>query len=149
LDEPTSGLDPNQIIEIRNVIKQQGQNKAVLFSTHILQEVQAICDRVIIIHMGRLVADDTIYNLQQTNKHSVCVAFKEELEKDWFLRLSSVINAHKADSFTWQLETENITETKKELLELALQNNLNIISLQKGGENLEEIFRSLTNVENR
>jgi ABC-2 type transport system ATP-binding protein len=68
LDEPTSGLDPNQIIEIRNVIKQQGKNKTVLFSSHILQEVQAICDRVIIINKGKIVADDLLSNLQKTGK---------------------------------------------------------------------------------
>ena len=71
LDEPTSGLDPNQIIEIRNVIKEQGKNKTVLFSTHILQEVQAICDRVIIINKGELVADDTLSNLQKNNKSNI------------------------------------------------------------------------------
>jgi len=68
LDEPTSGLDPNQIIEIRNVIKEQGKNKTVLFSSHILQEVQAICDRVIIINLGKIVADDLLSNLQKTGK---------------------------------------------------------------------------------
>ena len=67
LDEPTSGLDPNQIIEIRNVIKAQGKNKTVLFSTHILQEVEAICDRVIIINKGKIVADDTLLNLTASN----------------------------------------------------------------------------------
>lgn len=69
LDEPTSGLDPNQIVEIRNVIKQQGKNKTVLFSSHILQEVQAICDRVIIINKGKIVADDLLGNLQQQGKN--------------------------------------------------------------------------------
>ena len=68
LDEPTSGLDPNQIIEIRNVIKEQGKNKTVLFSSHILQEVQAICDRVIIINKGEIVADDLLDNLQRDGK---------------------------------------------------------------------------------
>src|SRR6187551_1924282 len=81
LDEPTSGLDPNQIIEIRNVIKEQGKNKTVLFSSHILQEVQAICDRVIIINKGELVADDTLNNLQKNNKSNIVrVSFKESLE---------------------------------------------------------------------
>lgn len=69
LDEPTSGLDPNQIIEIRNVIKEQGRHKTVLFSSHILQEVQAICDRVIILHKGNIVADDTLQNLQLSGQH--------------------------------------------------------------------------------
>ncbi len=74
LDEPTSGLDPNQIIEIRNVIKEQAHNKTVLFSSHILSEVQAICNRIIVINKGNLVADDTIQNLQKANskKHGEC-----------------------------------------------------------------------------
>ncbi|HEY0041059.1 MAG TPA: ATP-binding cassette domain-containing protein, partial [Flavisolibacter sp.] len=80
LDEPTSGLDPNQIIEIRNVIKEQGQNKLVLFSSHILQEVEAICDRVIIINRGKIVADDKLSNLQQRSTTNIVrVQFKEAL----------------------------------------------------------------------
>src|SRR5688572_23196892 len=83
LDEPTSGLDPNQIIEIRDVIKQQGASKTVLFSSHILQEVEAICDRVIIINKGKLVADDSLRNLQKANQinHAVIVQFKENIDK--------------------------------------------------------------------
>src|SRR3954468_20449001 len=83
LDEPTSGLDPNQIIEIREVIKQQGKNKTVLFSSHILQEVEAICDRIIIIDKGQLVADDTLANLQRNNSegHVVIVQFKANIDK--------------------------------------------------------------------
>lgn len=144
LDEPTSGLDPNQIIEIRNVIKQQGQNKTVLFSSHILQEVQAICDRVIIINKGKLVADDTIQNLQKSRTHAVRVVFKEPLEAEWLQRLPSVISAEKKDTYTWQVETNNNNETRRQLIKLALQNNLNIVSLQDEGSNLEEIFKSLT-----
>ena len=83
LDEPTSGLDPNQIVEIREVIRQQGKNKTVLFSSHILQEVEAICDRVIIINKGEIVADDKLSNLQKRNedKHIVVVNFKEPVDK--------------------------------------------------------------------
>lgn len=144
LDEPTSGLDPNQIIEIRNVIKQQGQNKTVLFSSHILQEVEAICDRVIIINKGKLVANDTIKNLQQTKNDGVRVTFKEPLEQAWLQMLSSVIHVNTTDNFTWLLQTANTGSTRKQLLELALQRNLNIISLQNEGGNLEEVFRQLT-----
>src|SRR4051812_6433496 len=82
LDEPTSGLDPNQIVEIREVIRQQGKNKTVLFSSHILQEVEAICDRVIIINKGEIVADDKLSDLQKGNKdkHVVIVSFKEAID---------------------------------------------------------------------
>ena len=86
LDEPTSGLDPNQIIEIRQVIKDLGKNKTVLFSSHILQEVESICDRVIIINKGSIVADDTLSNLQVTNKtyHIVMVQFSREIDLQIF-----------------------------------------------------------------
>jgi len=145
LDEPTSGLDPNQIIEIRNVIKEQGKNKTVLFSTHILQEVQAICDRVIIINKGELVADDTLNNLQKNNKSNIVrVSFKESLETEWLQRLPSVTTASKENSNTWQLITSDPADARKQLLELALSENLNIVSLQTEGNNLEEIFRTLT-----
>ena len=145
LDEPTSGLDPNQIIEIRNVIKEQGKNKTVLFSTHILQEVQAICDRVIIINKGELVADDTLNNLQKNNKSNIVrVSFKESLETEWLQRLPAVTTASKENSNTWQLITSDPADARKQLLELALSENLNIVSLQTEGNNLEEIFRTLT-----
>jgi len=145
LDEPTSGLDPNQIIEIRNVIKEQGKNKTVLFSTHILQEVQAICDRVIIINKGELVADDTLNNLQKNNKSNIVrVSFKESLEMEWLQRLPAVTTASKENNNTWQLLTSDPADARKQLLELALSENLNIVSLQTEGNNLEEIFRTLT-----
>ncbi|GEO10277.1 gliding motility-associated ABC transporter ATP-binding subunit GldA [Segetibacter aerophilus] len=145
LDEPTSGLDPNQIIEIRNVIKEQGKNKTVLFSSHILQEVEAICDRVIIINRGVLVADDRLANLQQKgNNDQVRVSFKEPLEAEWLKRLDAVKTVTKVDTFTWQILGTDTNEVKKQLLELSLQHNLNIVSLQTEGGSLEEIFRSLT-----
>lgn len=145
LDEPTSGLDPNQIIEIRNVIKQQGKNKTVLFSSHILQEVQAICDRVIIINKGELVADDKLSNLQQNNSSNIVkVSFKESLETAWLQRLPAVTNVTKENAQSWKLQTSNAADARKQLLELALKENLNIVSLQTEGNNLEEIFRTLT-----
>lgn len=148
LDEPTSGLDPNQIIEIRNVIKNQGQNKTVLFSSHILQEVEAICDRVIIINKGTLVADDKLSNLQQKgNTNFVKVTFREPLEAEWLYRLGAVITVNKLDTFSWQIKSTDANEVKRQLLEMSLQHNLNIVSLQTEGGSLEEIFRRLTREE--
>lgn len=144
LDEPTSGLDPNQIVEIRNVIKQQGQDKTVLFSSHILQEVQAICDRIIIINKGQLVANDTLINLQQGRNNTVQVSFKEIVEAAVLQSLPSVSAIKKVNDFSWQLTTANNTDTRRGLLELALQHDLNIISLQTESSNLEEVFKSLT-----
>jgi len=145
LDEPTSGLDPNQIIEIRNVIKEQGQNKLVLFSSHILQEVEAICDRVIIINKGNIVADDKLENLQQRSSSSVVrVQFKEALEQEWLNRLAAVKSVNKIDSHTWTIETNNPDTVRNELKKLERENNLDIVSLQSETQSLEEIFRSLT-----
>ena len=145
LDEPTSGLDPNQIIEIRNVIKEQGRNKLVLFSSHILQEVEAICDRVIIINKGKIVADDRLQNLQQRSSSNIVrVGFKEPLEPEWLKRLSNAKSVDKIDDRTWAIATDEPEALRKQLLELSLQHNLKIVSLQSENQSLEEVFRSLT-----
>jgi ABC-2 type transport system ATP-binding protein len=145
LDEPTTGLDPNQIVEIRDVIKNLGKNKTVLFSSHILQEVEAICDRVIIINKGKLVADNTLSQLRQQQKNNVIqVSFREVIDQSLLQKLNKVIAIHKSGDFHWQLETDDPTEVKKQLLELALQNNLNIVSLQNESGSLEDVFRNLT-----
>ena len=147
LDEPTTGLDPNQIVEIRNVIKEQGKNKLVLFSSHILQEVEAICDRVIIINKGKLVADDTLQRLRQRSAlNLVRVSFKEVLEAEWLKRLQGVNTVNKIDPHTWTLETEDPDTVRKELKRLEAENNLDIVSLQSENQSLEEVFRSLTAV---
>jgi ABC-2 type transport system ATP-binding protein len=146
LDEPTSGLDPNQIVEIRNVIKEQGKNKLVLFSSHILQEVEAICDRVIIINKGKIVADDKLANLQQRSTTNIVrVQFKEALESEWLRRLPGVKTVNKVDTYTWAIETDEPELVRKQLLQLSLEQNLNIVSLQSHSQSLEEVFRSLTN----
>jgi ABC-2 type transport system ATP-binding protein len=145
LDEPTSGLDPNQIIDIRNVIKDQGKDKLVLFSSHILQEVEAICDRVIIINKGTIVADDQLSHLQKrSNSTIVKVGFKEALEKEWLTRIASVQSVDKIDSHNWNIQTNEPETVRKSLMEFSLQQNLNIVSLQTQKESLEKIFRELT-----
>ncbi|MER3463910.1 MAG: gliding motility-associated ABC transporter ATP-binding subunit GldA [Chitinophagaceae bacterium] len=146
LDEPTSGLDPNQIVEIRNVIKEQGRNKLVLFSSHILQEVEAICDRVIIINKGKIVADDTLANLQQRSTTNIVrVQFKEALEAEWLRRLSAVKSVNKIDTYNWSIETDESDTVRRELKRLEVENNLDIVSLHSERQSLEEVFRSLTN----
>ena len=147
LDEPTSGLDPNQIVEIREVIKKLGENKTVLFSSHILQEVQAICDRVIIINKGTIVADDSLSNLQKgkTDKHVVLVQFKESISVDKLISLNDIISVEQLETENWKLKTNNPESVRKQILELSLQNNWNIVSLQSESNSLEEIFKALTN----
>ncbi len=147
LDEPTSGLDPNQIIEIRNVIKQQGHDKTVLFSSHILQEVEAICDRVIIINKGNIVADDKLVNLQKgkQNGHVVIVEFKEAVDMALLKGLKEVTIVEELQTSHFRLQTSNPDAVRKQLLNLSIDHNLNIVSLQTEGHSLEEVFRALTN----
>ena len=148
LDEPTSGLDPNQIIEIREVIRNEGNNKTVLFSSHILQEVEAICDRVIIINKGEIVADDKLTNLQSRseNKHVVKVKFKELVDKNTLEKLDDVSSVQELQPSAFTLQTSNPETVRKQILELSLRNNLNIVSLQSENQSLEEVFRSLTQI---
>lgn len=147
LDEPTSGLDPNQIVDIRQVIKELSKEKTVLLSTHIMQEVEAICDRVIIINKGVIVANDHLANLHKAQSAPVLrVSFVETLEAEWMLRLPSVVHAEKTDAHSWQLTTSNLIEARKELMQLSIDHHLNIQSLQEGGS-LEALFRKLTTAE--
>lgn len=149
LDEPTSGLDPNQIIEIRDVIKTLGKDKTVLFSSHILQEVQALCDRVIIINKGNIVADDLLANLRRGNqqKHRVLMDTKEDLNSNIFQSLPGLLatSRHpKGSIHQWQFETEKPEELKKALLNLAVDKGFNISALQSESMSLEDVFRELT-----
>lgn len=146
LDEPTSGLDPNQIVEIRDVIKQQGKNKTVLFSSHILQEVEAICDRVIIINKGQLVADDKLVNLRNTSSSNIVkVSFKEEINAAEIKNLPAAISVNQTNAYNWQITTDDPEQLRKKIFEWALQRNINIISLQSETQSLEDVFKILTN----
>jgi len=145
LDEPTSGLDPNQIIEIRNVIKEQGKNKTVLFSSHILQEVQAICDRVIIINKGELVADSSVEQLKLNAKSNrIAVSFSTKISKESLEALPAAIGVTGMNDQNFKISTADVNELRKQLLEFAVAEQLDITSLQTEGNNLEDIFRSLT-----
>jgi ABC-2 type transport system ATP-binding protein len=146
LDEPTSGLDPNQIIEIREVIRKLGKDKTILFSSHILQEVEALCDRVIIINKGRLVADSPLSRLRAQNAGTniIRVTFREPPEAAALEQLTHVSAVTRMPDGHWDLQTAEPDEVKKQLMELALQNNWNIVSLQSENRSLEEIFRHLT-----
>jgi ABC-2 type transport system ATP-binding protein len=145
LDEPTTGLDPNQIVEIRDVIKNYGKNRTVLFSSHILQEVEAICDRVIIIHQGKIIADNNLRELrqEQTGKF-IKVVLKESVTAEQFSELDQLRGIRKSSDFAWELEAVDPELLKKQLLSLSLKNNWNIVSLQSENRSLEDIFRGLT-----
>jgi len=145
LDEPTTGLDPNQIVEIRDVIKNYGKNRTVLFSSHILQEVEAICDRVIIINQGKIIADNNLVDLRKEQKGKfIKVVLKEALTPESFQGLDQLRGIRKTSDYEWELEAEDPELLKKQLLSLSLQNNWNIVSLQSENRSLEDIFRGLT-----
>ena len=146
LDEPTTGLDPNQIVEIRDVIRNYGRNRTVLFSSHILQEVEAICDRVIIINQGKIIADNKLGDLrkEQGTGKFIKVVLKESVTQDQFNGLDQLRGISKSSDYEWELEAADPELLKKQLLSLSLQNNWNIVSLQSENRSLEDIFRGLT-----
>jgi ABC-2 type transport system ATP-binding protein len=146
LDEPTSGLDPNQLSEIRKLIKKIGQEKTVILSTHIMQEVEAICDQVVIINKGKIVANDDTKNLQQ---HTVGeFVFKVEFDKVVeHQKLESIAGVKKASKITdqvWLLTAANDEHVRTAIFEFAVKNNLVLLSIQKEEEKLEDVFRRLT-----
>jgi len=146
LDEPTSGLDPNQIVEIRNLIKNLGGEKTVLLSTHIMQEVQAMCSRVIIINNGKIVADNSIVKLQQanTNQGALMVTFEKVISAKLIKELKNLQSSEQTGAYTWKLLTNDPDALRKEVMQWALNNDLSISSLQAKTESLEDVFRSLT-----
>ena len=145
LDEPTSGLDPNQIVEIREVIRTLGQQKTVLFSSHIMQEVKALCSRVIIINKGVVVADAGVNSLQ-TGNQTITVNFKEVMQPQWLQALRGVSQVQQTAPGYWQLTGEDVAFIRRQVMQLALDKNLSVISLQEGGS-LEDVFRQLTRAE--
>ena len=150
LDEPTSGLDPNQILEIREVIKRLGEHKTILFSSHIMQEVEAICNRVIIINKGKIVADDLLSNLQKgkAGMHFVSVVFKEKTNVELLSKLTDCNQITFQNECSFTIETNHPESIRKQIMQLSLDNGWNIISLNSEKQQLEEIFKSLTNIKN-
>jgi ABC-2 type transport system ATP-binding protein len=146
LDEPTSGLDPNQIVEIRDLIKRIGEQKTVLLSTHIMQEVQAMCSRVIIINNGKIVADDSIDHIQQANttQGALIVTFESTVDKKMFAGIKSIKSLENIEGNKWKLTTDKPDEIRKEVMQWALNNNININTMQAETQSLEEVFRTLT-----
>jgi ABC-2 type transport system ATP-binding protein len=146
LDEPTSGLDPNQLIEIRNLIKNLGQEKTVLLSTHIMQEVEAICQRAIIINKGVLVADDKIENLKQANNASnvIIVEFENEVTQSQLLSIPQVCKVQHAKENHWILEPEGDIDIRANLMKWSVDNGIIIKTLQKEDLSIEEAFQKLT-----
>ena len=146
LDEPTTGLDPNQIIEIRNLISSLGQEKTVLLSTHIMQEVEAICQRAIIINKGVVVAYDNIENLKQTDTPSnvIIVEFESEVSQDQLLSIPQVCQAQRVKDNHWILEPEGDNDIRASLMKWSVDHGIIIKTLQKEDITIEEAFQKLT-----
>lgn len=146
LDEPTSGLDPNQLIEIRSLIKQLGQEKTVIFSTHIMQEVQAICDRALIINLGKIVADDSIDALQNIVKgvSVVTVEFLEKTNEKQLEKIPGVIQVSSKNSGKWELSSDLKTDIRADVFKFAAANNLTIVEMKKEVSSVEDVFQKLT-----
>ena len=146
LDEPTSGLDPNQLVDIRNLISSLGKEKTVLLSTHIMQEVEAICQRAIIINKGEVVADDRIENLKQTQTAAnvIIVEFESEVTQQQLLSIPSVAKVQRVKGNHWIIEPEGDTDIRAELMRWSVNNNLIIKTLQKEDISIEEAFQKLT-----
>lgn len=146
LDEPTSGLDPNQLAEIRSLIKQLGQKKTVIFSTHIMQEVQALCDRVVIINRGKIVADDPIEALQSRVKGEsvVTVEFAEKADKKLLLGIPKVKQVNDLGKNRWQLIAHADTDVRPEVHKFVVQQNLTLLEMHKEVVSVEDVFQKLT-----
>jgi ABC-2 type transport system ATP-binding protein len=148
LDEATAGLDPNQIVEIRNLIKEAGKEKTVMLSTHIMQEVEAICDRVIIIDKGIIVADEEksrIYSKIKHPKQIIQVEFDKEITDSSLAEIANVRSVKKLEDKIWLVEAEGDEDIRPSIFNFAVRNNLTVLSLHKQETNLEEVFRHLTN----
>lgn len=144
LDEPTTGLDPNQILEIRKLIRAFGKEKTVLLSTHILQEVDALCDRVIIINKGKIVFDNQLKNIRQGQKQIIEVSFDYRIENQAILRIPNVEEVKNTHDFEYEIHVKGKKDLRPEIFDFAHDNGLKIIKLQLKNESLEKIFKKLT-----
>jgi len=145
LDEPTSGLDPNQLIEIRNLIRETGRKKTVLLSTHIMQEVEAVCSRAIIIDRGKIVADDSTANLSANTKGkiTVLVEFNNPVNLSQLQAIPGVIAVRLRSGNVFELDSDH-EDIRELVFRFAVENNLSVLSMQKSEKGLEEVFQQLT-----
>lgn len=144
LDEPTTGLDPNQIVEIRNLIKDLGRNKTVILSTHIMQEAEAVCGRAIIIRKGSIVADDSLANLREQNSRNlVMVEFDNDVDVGWLKNIPGVIDVQ-GGGRSFAVSTGQGTDVRRAIFDMAVSRNAPILQMYKNKGSLENIFHDLT-----
>ncbi len=147
LDEPTTGLDPNQIVEIRNLIKQVGKDKTIMLSTHIMQEVDAICDRIVIIDNGRIIADGNSQNVRNTvveKKATIIIEFESAINTDQLVSIGGVTAATSIGGNKYLIESPAGVDKRKELFNWAVSSSNAILGMQKMERSLEDVFRELT-----
>ncbi|MGO3707149.1 MAG: gliding motility-associated ABC transporter ATP-binding subunit GldA [Mesonia hippocampi] len=144
LDEPTTGLDPNQLVEIRNLIKKVGKEKTIFLSTHIMQEVEALCERVVIINKGCIVTDKKLADLKGSEEQILRVEFDYRIETVALQRLEHLLEVVNVDGFLYELSFSTTTDMRSAVFDFAHDNGLKILQLHQKHENLEELFRKLT-----
>jgi ABC-2 type transport system ATP-binding protein len=147
LDEPTSGLDPNQLVDIRALIKKIGQQKTVMLSTHIMQEVEAICDRTIIINKGQIVADRSTADLRSSASgegYELIVEFSGPISRSVLMKVNGIAHVEDIGNNTWNIKINTSADLRKEIAEIALKENIAVISMTKKEMKMEEIFKELT-----
>lgn len=144
LDEPTTGLDPNQLVEIRNLIRNIGKEKTVFLSTHIMQEVEAMCDRVIIINKGEVVADKHLKELREGQEQVIIVEFDYRVEDTFLLRLPKVSSVKNTDGFIYEITFSTKEDMRSHVFDFAHDNELKILQLNQKNASLESLFRELT-----
>src|SRR5688572_14737848 len=145
LDEPTSGLDPNQLSEIRALIRETGREKTVILSTHIMQEVEALCSRVIIIDRGKIITDERTEQLQQhASQNRYSVEFDRAVTLPQLLAIPGVASAENRSGNTWHLLAANAGDLRPEIFRFAVAHGMAVLSMQKEERSLEDIFQSLT-----
>jgi ABC-2 type transport system ATP-binding protein len=146
LDEPTSGLDPNQLVEIRKLITDLGKEKTVIFSTHIMQEVQAICDRVLIINHGKVVANGPVEALTDRISGStiITVEFLEKTQKEFLRKIKKVNSIESLGNNQWKLSADLKEDIRKDIFDFAVQNKLTLLGMKKEIYSVEDVFQELT-----
>ena len=144
LDEPTTGLDPNQLVDIRQLIKTSGVDKTVFLSTHIMHEVEAICDRVIIINNGEIVADESLSDLRKNQKQIIEVEFDYRVETVAIERMPNLTSAKNTIGFVYELEFDTTEDMRPSVFDFAHDNGLKTLQLNQKNKNLEDLFRELT-----
>ncbi|MDZ4823455.1 MAG: gliding motility-associated ABC transporter ATP-binding subunit GldA [Flavobacteriales bacterium] len=147
LDEPTSGLDPNQLAEIRELIKQIGKEKTVMLSTHIMQEVEAICSRVIIINKGEIVADDAVENMSSLlskGQQRIRVEFSAAISSSSLAKIPGLLDVANSGANMWLVNADGSGDVRQSIFDFAVKENIAVLSLQKEEVSLEEVFKALT-----